>query len=289
MRTLRLTIAYDGTRYAGWQIQQRRTRTLRGDMLHATSNTSNTLGTTCHVSLVTCHKKKRPTIQGVLEHTLYRILREPVRVVGSGRTDAGVHSIAQVAHIRIRHPIACERLLRSLNQLLPTDVAVTAIEPVPATFHARFGTTTKRYHYRIFIGAVVPPFIRPYVYHFSKPLHLARMRREAKAFVSRHDFRAFARASSLVGRRSIRTITDIQIKRHKEEITIEVEGNGFLHTMVRRMVGALLDVGRGYLPEGSIHRMLREPNRHPSATTAPAQGLSLVSVSYGARPDSSSS
>jgi tRNA pseudouridine38-40 synthase len=254
MRTLKLTIAYDGTRYAGWQIQN------RGRQPSAA-------------------RGQKPTIQGTLERVLAQILQEPVKVVASGRTDAGVHALAQVAHVKIRSAVACERLVRSVNQLLPPDIAVMRVEDVEAAFHARFRAARKRYRYRLFTGAVVPPFLRPYVHHVHTPLNLAVMRREVAALLGRHDFRAFARANGSGGS-TVRAITDVQLRRRGDEIQVELEGNGFLHTMVRSIAGTLLDVGRGRLSPGTVRRMLRTGRRALAGTTAPAKGLALISVDY---------
>lgn len=249
MRTLKLTIAYDGTRYGGWQVQ---------------------IG----------HQASKPTIQGTLEQTLRQLLRERVAVIGSGRTDAGVHALAQVAHIRTRSLMPVVRLLRSLNQLLPPDIAVTRIEEASAHFHAQYRAVKKRYRYRIFTGHVVPPFIRPYVHQVYTPLNLARMRREAAALRGRHDFRAFAKAAATTRRSTKRTIGDVRLVRRSGELHLDVEGNGFLHTMVRSIAGTLIDVGRGKLPPGTVKRMLATKNRRMTGTTAPAKGLTLVSVDY---------
>ena len=263
MRTLKLTIAYDGTRYAGWQIQNHRRQ-------KAVSRRQ---------------KPQQPTIQGTLEQVLQRILHEPVRVVGSGRTDAGVHALAQVAHVRTRSPIPCGRLLRALDHLLPDAIAVSHIEDVAPTFHARFSARAKRYRYRAFTGAVVPPFIRPYVHHVRARLNVALMRREADELRGRHDFRAFAHVGSAGA--TTRTIYAIALRRRGQELHLDVEGNGFLRTMVRSLAGTLIDIGRGHLPTGTVHRMLARQTRHLAGTTAPASGLSLVSVSYGdPRPSS---
>jgi len=261
VRTLKLTIAYDGTRYAGWQVQ----------------------GSPRHAADARRQREQRPTIQGTLERVLHQILQEPVRVVASGRTDAGVHALAQVAHVRTRSSVSCERLLRSANQLLPLDIAVSRVEDVRGTFHARFRAIRKRYRYRLFTGAVVPPFIRPYVCLVRAPLDVASMRQEAAVLVGRHNFQAFARRSS-TRRPATRTITAVQLRRRGSELHLELEGNGFLHTMVRSIAGTLLDVGRGRLPPGSVRRMLRTGDRGLAGTTAPAQGLTLVSVAYPTEP-----
>ena len=256
IRTLRLTIAYDGTRYAGWQVQVARGQT----------------------SEVRHQKGRKPTIQGTLEQTLQQILQEPVRVTGSGRTDAGVHAAAQIAHLRTRSSIPVLRLLRSLNQLLPPDIAVTRIAEMRRPFHARFDARRKQYRYRMFTGEVVPPFIRPYVHHVRAPLRVALMRKEAAALKGRHDFKAFVRAGT--PGTTTRTITALRLRRRGQELQLDIEGNGFLHTMVRSIAGTLIDVGRGRLPEGRIRRMLRTRDRRLAGMTAPPRGLVLMRVSY---------
>ena len=152
------------------------------------------------------------------------------------------------------------------------------IEETPPHFHARYDAVAKRYRYRIFTGPVVPPFIRPYVHHVRVRLDVALMRREAACLKRRHDFQAFARIGS--GFRTTRTISDVQVMRRGPELHIEVAGDGFLHTMVRSIAGTLLDVGRGRLPVGTIRRMLKTGDRRLAGTTAPAYGLTLVSVTY---------
>ena len=244
-RTLRLTVAYDGSRYHGWQRQT----------------------------------GQPPTVQETIEAALRKILQEPVAVIGSGRTDAGVHAAAQVAHVKTRSTLSCARLRRSLNQLLPHDIAVTAVEEAPPDFHARFSARRKRYRYRIFTGAVIPPFIRPYVYHAPFGLSLAAMRRELAALRGRRNFRAFARSSG-AGRRTVRTITGASLARRGDELHLELEGSGFLHTMVRSIAGTLIDVGRGRLPAGTVRRMVRTGDRRLAGTTAPPHGLCLMAVDY---------
>ncbi|MBI4597292.1 MAG: tRNA pseudouridine(38-40) synthase TruA [Candidatus Omnitrophica bacterium] len=247
-RTLKLTIAYDGTRYAGWQIQTRNTQT--------------------------------PTIQGTLQKVLKTILHEDVRVIGSGRTDAGVHAEAQVAHVRTRSMIETKTLRKAANHLLPSDIVVTSIEEALRGFHAQYAAKRKRYRYRIFLGDAPPPFIRPYVHRVHAPLNLAAMRREAAAAKGAHDFRAFAREEGKTLRSTRRTIYGIALIRRGKELHLEVEGNGFLHTMVRSLAGTVMDVGRGRLPRGIVRRMLREGQRSLAGATAPAKGLTLVCVGY---------
>ncbi len=259
MRTLKLTIAYDGTRYAGWQKQASNQR-----------------------SAVSSQQKRKPTIQDTLERVLRRILQERVGVVGSGRTDAGVHALAQVAHARTVSAMACDRLRRALNHLLPRHIAVLGVEDAPESFHAQYDAARKHYRYRIFTGAVVPPFIRPYVHHVYSPLQVTLMRREAAALRGRHDFRAFGRADSTRGRRTGRTIHAVRLARQGQELVLDIEGNGFLHTMVRSIAGTLLDIGRGRRPSGTVRRMFATGDRSLAGTTAPARGLVLVFVDYQA-------
>ena len=258
---LKLTIAYDGTRYAGWQRQR-----FRGsDPLQTSSRRPSS---------------EPPSIQETIERVLQRIVRRPVTVVASGRTDAGVHAAGQVAHVRLTTALSAERLLRSVNQLLPPDIAVLAIEPVRDTFHARFNTIGKWYRYRIYTGSVVPPFIRPYVHHVQTPLRVPLMRREARVLIGRHNVRAFARQPPQRQRSTQRVISEVTLRRLGPELHLDVAGTGFLHTMVRSIAGTLIDVGRGRLPPGTIRRMLRTGDRRLAGTTAPAKGLTLLRVDY---------
>ncbi|MBI3087747.1 MAG: tRNA pseudouridine(38-40) synthase TruA [Candidatus Omnitrophica bacterium] len=245
MRTLKLTLAYDGTDYAGWQVQ-------RGS---------------------------KPTIQGTLQQALRRILKEPVRVVGSGRTDAGVHARGQVAHIRTRSRIPCDALRRALNSRLPPDTAVLKVQEAPAGFHARFSAKRKRYHYHLFIGDVVLPFHRRYVHHVRAPLNLALMRREARVLQGRHDVSAFQRSGRPV-RDARRTIYAARVLRKQDWVTIEIEASGFLYAMMRRIVGTLIDIGRGYRPPGTMQRLLKSRNLREAGPTAPPHALFLVRVVY---------
>jgi tRNA pseudouridine38-40 synthase len=208
-----------------------------------------------------------------------QILQEPVDVIGSGRTDAGVHALAQVAHLRTRSSLVCERFQRSLNSLLPPDIAILKVEEARGDFHARFLAVRKRYRYRMFTGQVVSPFIHPYVHRVSAPLRLSAMRQEAAMLRGRHDFLAFTRARS-APRSTVRTVTEVNLRRRGDEIHFEIEGNGFLHTMVRGIVGTLLEIGRGRLPQGTVRRMLSTKQRSLGGATLPAKGLTLVSVEY---------
>ncbi len=244
MRTLKLTIAYDGTRYAGWQIQP-----------------------------------ARATVQGVLQRALRRILQERVYVIGSGRTDAGVHALAQAAHIKTRSDMPVGRLRRALSGTLPPDIAVTAITEVSPRFQAQFHAKRKRYRYQIVNGPVVLPFERLYVHQVQAPLNVALMRREAAVLRGRHDFRAFCAAGSSVTD-TRRTISRLQVRRQRGRITIDVEADGFLYNMVRGIAGTLIDIGRGRLSAGTMRRILRTKDRRLLGQSAPGRGLMLMAVVY---------
>ncbi|MBI3320479.1 MAG: tRNA pseudouridine(38-40) synthase TruA [Candidatus Omnitrophica bacterium] len=254
MRTLKLTIAYDGTDYAGWQVQHDRRQKAEG-------------------------RGQRPTIQGTIEGALQRILQESVRVIGSGRTDAGVHALAQVAHVRIASSLSCTRLQRALNALLPPDIVVKRIERASPTFHARFAARTKRYRYCLVNGPIVLPFVRRYVHHVRVPLDLALMRREAEVLRGRHDVRVFHRRGRPV-REARRVISDIQVRRRGCELSIDIEANGFLHAMVRSIVGTLIDIGRGHRLPGTMAMIVKTGDRRLVGPTAPPHGLCLLRVKY---------
>ncbi len=245
MRTLKLTVAYDGTRYAGWQVQRNATQ----------------------------------TIQAVLQEALRTALGEAVHVQASGRTDAGVHALAQVAHLRTRSPLPAKRLLWSLNGLLPHDIRVREVAEAPAAFHAQFDAVAKRYRYSVVMGPVVLPFDRPYVQQMPLPLNVALIRREARRLLGRHDMAAFQSAGRPV-RDSHRTILDIRVTRKGSRLDIEIEADGFLYHMVRRIAGTLLDIGRGRLPPGTIAAMLRTRDPRLGGPVAPARGLCLLRVAY---------
>jgi tRNA pseudouridine38-40 synthase len=245
LRTLKLTIAYDGTVYAGWQVQP-----------------------------------GRRTIQGVLQEVLSRVLQEPVTVVGSGRTDAGVHALGQVAHVRTRSAMPALRLLRALAGLLPEDIAVLRVEDVHPSFHAQHDVVSKRYRYRMVRSPVVSPFDRRYVYQMYWPLNAAAMRRELRHLGGLLDLRAFQKAGRPV-RDTRRRISAAVLRTGRgRTLTIEIEANGFLYGMMRAIVGTLIDVGRGRRPEGTLAKALRTGDRELCGTASPARGLFLMSVRY---------
>ena len=178
-----------------------------------------------------------------------------------------------------RSTISCEALRRAANALLPPDIVVTKVEDVRKGFHARFDAKQKRYRYRIVNGPVVLPFERRYVHQVRTSLNLALMRREASALVGRHDMRAFHKTSRPV-RNARRHISSLSIRKQGDHVTLDIEADGFLHTMVRPIVGTLLDVGRGHRPPGTMAALLTRRDRRLAGPAAPAKGLCLLEVRY---------
>ena len=257
-RNILLRIAYDGTDFFGWQVQP-----------------------------------GRPTIQGTLAETLATITTEPAPITGAGRTDAGVHAIAQAASVRLVSPIPCPNLVQALNDRLPESIRVFSAADVPFEFHARRDALSKIYRYRIYRGAICPPTLVRYVHVVPYPLNEDAMRIAARAFEGTKDFRsvasldAAARAADPDEERStVRTIFSSVLERQGEELVYTVEGNGFLHHMVRNIIGTLVEVGRGNLAPDAIPEILAACDRSAAGPTAPARGLHLVRVNY---PDAAAS
>jgi tRNA pseudouridine38-40 synthase len=244
MRTIKLTVAYDGTDFVGWQRQG-----------------------------------KGVSVQGLIEEALSAIDGAPVTLHGAGRTDAGVHALAQVATARIASPIEDWQLTRALNAHLPESVRVTGLSTVPDEFHARFSAVSKAYEYRIWNARTLPPFIRLYAWHVIEPLNVSAMRDAAAAIVGEHDFAAFRSARSM-NHTTVRAITSAGWKADGAALTFEIEGKGFLRYMVRSLVGTLVEIGRGARPAGDIARLLASGDRSGAGRTAPARGLFLVKVDY---------
>jgi tRNA pseudouridine38-40 synthase len=243
-RNLKLTLAYDGTRFVGWQKQA------GGE-----------------------------SIQGLLEGAMSRLEGAPVTVHGAGRTDAGVHAESQVASARVTLAHDAATIVRALNAILPPDVRVNAVEDVAADFHARFSAREKAYRYRIANVAVMSPFVRAYAWHVPEPLDLAAMRDAAAAVVGTHDFAAFQSAGSDVATTE-RTVTRSEFVDRDGLLAYEIAGTGFLRHMVRAIVGTLVEVGRGRRPSTDVQAVLAGRSRREAGATAPAHGLTLVKVEY---------
>ena len=249
MRRLRFQVAYDGTEFNGWQIQP-----------------------------------GLPTVQGVLEEVISSIEGRHVDVVGSGRTDAGVHALGQVAAISLANPIPADNFRRAVNRLLPKAIRISSVTQVHPEFHPRFDAKRKLYRYRIFREEVCPPFERHYVTHHPYPLNETAMREAAPLLEGEHDFTAFAASdpSDAAGRSRVRRIFSSGLKRESAMLIYEVSGSGFLKHMVRNIVGVLLEVGKGNLGRNDVVLRLQSPQAFRAGPSAPPSGLFLVSVDYDA-------
>ncbi|MBV8819596.1 MAG: tRNA pseudouridine(38-40) synthase TruA [Acidobacteriaceae bacterium] len=247
LRRIRIQLAYDGTDFHGWQVQP-----------------------------------GLPTIQGVLEQILGDMEGEAVHVAGSGRTDAGVHALAQVAAFSIRNPIPPEHLRRAVNRLLPPSIRITWVDEVPLEFHPRYDAKAKTYEYRIFRGEIVPPFEWRYVYHHPFPLREEAMIAAAPVLEGEHDFAAFAAADARdeLGFCKVRTVFSSGLERRGEYLIYRIRGSGFLKHMVRNIAGVLREVGKGNLSVEEVRARLEPGCQIPPGPTAPARGLFLVGVEY---------
>jgi tRNA pseudouridine38-40 synthase len=244
MRTLKLTIAYDGTRFVGWQRQA-----------------------------------EGESIQGLLEDALARFEGAPVTVHGAGRTDAGVHALGQTASVQLTCHHDVRTLTRALNAHLPEAIRVLSVEEAALDFHARFNARVKTYRYRIRNTPIADPFDRAFVWHIPERLDVGAMRRAAAAVVGTHDFAAF----QSVGGESpgtVRTVTRSEVSDGEGLLTYEIAGNGFLRHMVRALIGTLVEVGRGWRSPEEMTALLHGGTRAAAGPTAPPQGLFLVAVDY---------
>jgi len=246
MRRIRITLSYDGTDYHGWQVQP-----------------------------------GLSTIQAAVESVLSEIEGAIVKVEGSGRTDAGVHALAQVAAFSITNPIPTPNLEKAMNRLLPRDIRVLSAVEGPEDFHPRFDATAKTYEYRILRTAICSPFERRYVHHHPYPLNESKIFELAKTLKGEHDFASFAAAddNDALGRSKVRNIFSSCAAREGDRLIYRVRGSGFLKHMVRNIVGVLLEAGKGNIENLAAHLN----SAIPSGPTAPARGLFLVSVEYDPR------
>ncbi len=232
-------------------------------------------------------------MQGLLENALSQLEGGPVSLSGSGRTDAGVHALAQVASCSMDNPIPPHGLLKALNRLLPAEIRVTEVLEAPPGFHARHSATAKTYEYRIYRGAVCPPFQVRYAYWHPYPLDEEAMSRAARRYEGERDFRSFASAGGNDVESTVRKVFSSLLTRESDLLVYRVRGSGFLYRMVRNMVGTMLEVGRGNLRPADIDRIAAARDRRAAGPTAPAQGLFLAGVEYAdegpERPDINSS
>ena len=247
MRRIKITVAYDGTDFHGWQVQP-----------------------------------GLDTIQGTLEQVIASIEGKPVHVAGSGRTDAGVHALAQVAALSIENPIPTLNLRRAMNRLLPWSIRVNDAEEASADFHPRFDAKAKAYEYRILRAEVCSPFERRYVHHHPFPLDIDRMAAAALALQGEHDFGAFAASDEKdeLGLSQVRCIFTSRLALEGDHLIYRVRGSGFLKHMVRNIVGTLIEVGKGNLNCADVEARLSPDCTIPPGPTVPARGLFLVGVEY---------
>lgn len=241
-RNIKLIVEYDGTDFHGWQIQP-----------------------------------GRRTVQGVLEEKLRTLLQEAVRPIGAGRTDAGVHAVGQVAHVRTHTGLSSDRIRHDLNSLLPEDIAVRDVEDVPLDFHARFDARSRRYRYCI--SRCRRAIGRKYSWYVSYNMDVERIREASSILLGRHDFTSFCVATSRPDR-PFCTVTECQWTEEEEQIRLDITADRFLHSMVRVIVGTMVDVGRGRRSVEDVEAILRAKDRSQAGATAPAQGLCLMEVRY---------
>jgi tRNA pseudouridine38-40 synthase len=250
MRNLKLILSYDGSEFAGWQVQP--------------------------IAV---------TVQGTLASAIGRITGEKVLPQGSGRTDAGVHALAQVVTFVTESSVPAANFVKALNDILPASVRVLEVEEAAADFHARKSARTKTYRYRIYRAAICPPFLSRYVWHYPYPLNEAAMELAAALVEGEHDFTSFAAVDPEREREgapvsNLRRVFSSSWERKTDEFIYTVKGSGFLHHMVRNLVGTFILVGKETLQPGDITRILEARKRSAAGATAPASGLYLVNVEY---------
>lgn len=244
MRNLKITVQYDGTKYCGWQKQP-----------------------------------NSPGIQGEIEYAIYEITKEKVNITGSGRTDAGVHALGQVANFKTNSNIPASRIPDALNAKLPKDISIIDCEEVDEDFHSRYSAKGKIYRYLIYNKPYRSPLYKDTSYHIRYDLDIDKMRSEAKSLIGEHDFKGFMSSGSSV-KDTVRTIYDISITEKEDLIVLEVEGNGFLYNMVRIISGTLVEVGLNNIEPEDIPKIIEAKNRQMAGKTLPPQGLFLMEVEY---------
>jgi len=246
-QTYKMTIAYDGTSYGGWQIQP-----------------------------------NSVSIQGLIQEALQTILRSPIAVIGAGRTDAGVHALGQVAHFVFDRPFSIAKTLASLNSLLPKEIQIFSLIEVPSEFHARYSARSKTYHYRLHLDPIPDPFKRFYAYHVPHPVDLSLLHKAARHLIGTHDFLSLANEPGRgpAAKDAVRTLFRLDVIEEKGGARLEFQGDGFLYKMVRNSVGTLLDVCAGKIAEEEIPLILAAKDRRRAGRSAPAHGLHLITVEY---------
>lgn len=244
MNRLKIIISYDGTGYSGWQIQP-----------------------------------NGISIQGTIEKALETLFKRPIRIIGAGRTDAGVHAIGQVAHFEIEEGVDLFALKYSLNGLLPPEIRIHTLETVPSDFHAQRKALSKIYHYHLWLDSTDDPFSARYHYHFRRKLCLDLLQEAAKHFIGVHDFASFTNAGGSA-KTTVREIFRLDIIAQRGGLRLEFEGNGFLYKMVRNITGTLLEIATHKRPLENLPFLFEAKQRQKAPATAPAKGLFLIKVKY---------
>jgi tRNA pseudouridine38-40 synthase len=243
MRNIKITIQYNGKNYCGWQKQN-----------------------------------NSPGIQGTIEKAIFDITREEVKITGSGRTDAGVHALGQVANFKTNSQIPVDRIPNALNAKLPKDISIVKAEEVDEDFHSRYSAKKKTYRYQIYNSLYRSPIYADISYPVKYDLDIDKMKKEAKSLIGTYDFKGFMSSGSSVID-TVRTIYNIEVSKSEDLIIIEIEGNGFLYNMVRIIAGTLVDIGRGRITE-NMSTIIKSKSRSMAGHTAPAHGLFLKKVDY---------
>lgn len=243
-KRVRLTVAYDGTNYHGWQLQD-----------------------------------NGITIESELNRCLTELLGEPVQVTGASRTDAGVHALGNIAVFDTVHPMPADKISYALNQRLPEDIRIQRSEEVPADWHPRHCKSRKTYEYRIYRGEFPMPVKRLYAYFTYHRLDVDRMRRAAALLQGEHDFQSFCQVGAQV-KSTVRTLYSVEVEEQGTDLVIRVCGNGFLYNMVRILAGTLLEIGQGRREPEDISAILAAKNRSAAGMTAPARGLTLIKYEF---------
>jgi len=260
-RNIKLIVEYLGSGYCGWQTQNKPLALRRVD--------------------------KTVSIQEALENTLHKILQEKVKITGSGRTDSGVHAVAQVANFRTKSHLSLSNIGKAMNSLLPKDIAVRGVCEVNPDFHSRFSAKSKLYRYIILNNPTRSVFLKDTSFFFPYRLNINLMKKESKCLIGRHDFKSFCACGSSA-KNTVRTIRRVSVKKTSNPLShisypliiIDIEADGFLYNMVRNIVGTLIEVGRGKFPPGSLKKILFAKNRKLAGPTASAKGLFLMRVFY---------
>jgi tRNA pseudouridine38-40 synthase len=256
LRNIRLELEYNGARYCGWQVQN-----------------------SCQLPVASCRKRQKKSIQEVVEKAIFKITGSRVKLIVSGRTDAGVHALAQIANFYTSSLIPPDKLRLGLNALLPSDIKVSCVREVPFDFHSRFSSKAKLYRYTVLNRGHSSPLMEGKVFFYPHPLNLRLMRSESRCLLGRHDFTSFQAA---LGRdkNPVKHIKSIKISQSGDLVRIDIEADGFLYNMVRNIAGTLIQAAAGRFPRGRLREILKAKDRRLAGRTAPACGLCLLRVKY---------